>query len=452
MRLLLRPTALTLSLFLAGYVYYNTFYNAKSNYADAVKGQDVEPGRANKELLEKCITRCEKVVKYHPRSRWADDAVLLMGKCFYYMGEHRNALRKFEELEIYYPEGGLLPESYYYSGLAHQALGSRNSAIASFRQAVESEPEGELVEQSIYQIVNTYFLDEDYDDAISSSTDFLSRFPRSEYKDEVLFIQAQSFFNVERYDESIAAFEEFLSTGPKKKLRFEALLKTGEAHLESQRIEEALDVFLSLRKETLTPLEDAELAIRIAQGSRSLGNTEKALKQLDEVTILYSKTAASAEAYYLMGVICEQDLRELEKAREYYDKARSEAPYSEFSNQALMRATSIAKLAEYREKVKSGEQTDLAEAQFLLAELYYLEFNRIDEALDEYRKVVDDYPDSKYGPRAAFAVAWILDHVKKDHAGARAAYRDVVERYPNTEYSNAADEAVKRIEEERLNQ
>jgi len=451
MRSLLRPFVVILSVFLAGCVYYNTFYNAKSDYADAVRGEGVEPGKANKELLEKCITRCEKVVKYHPRSRWADDAVLLMGKCFYYMEEHRNALRKFEELEIYYAEGGLLSEAYYYSGLAHQALGNRSEAIARFKQVLESEPKGEFAERSAYQIVNTYLLDEDYEDAIASSTDFLSEFKKSKYRDEVLFIQAQSLFSNERYDESIAALDEFLNTKPRKELRFEALLKTGEAHLQSGRTEEALEVFLSLRKETLTPVEDAKLATRIAEGSRSLGDTEKALKQLEEITALYGKTAASAEAYYWMGVIYEQDLRELEKAREYYDKARNEAPYSEFSNQALMRSTSIAKLTEYKEKVKSGEETELAEAQFLLAELYYLEFNRIDEALDEYGKVVNDYPNSRYGPKAAFAVAWILDHVKKDYDGAGAAYQNVVERYPNTEYSDAAHDAVKRIEEERAN-
>jgi outer membrane protein assembly factor BamD (BamD/ComL family) len=82
--------------------------------------------------------------------------------------------------------------------------------------------------------------------------------------------------------------------------------------------------------------------------------------------------------------------------------------------------------------------------------LYYLEFSRIDEAIKEYRKVVEEFPDSEYGPKAAFAIAWVLDHVKSDRQGATQAYSEVVSRYPNTPYSDAAHKAVRRIESEGL--
>ena len=452
MRLLLRPIAVLILVLLTGCIYYNTFYNAKKNFAGAVRGTDVEPGRANKDLLEKCVTRCEKVVKYHPHSKWADDAVLLMGKCFYYMAEHRKALRKFEELETYYPKSGLLAEAYYYQGLANQALQNRDDAIESFRNSAAADPKAKFADAAAYQVVNTHYLGEEYGDALRSSDDFLSAHAKSKYRREVIFIRAQSLFELEKYEESITAFGKFIDLKAKKESRFQARLKIGEAYLKLGRTQEALDVFLALRKGVLGPLEDARLAIRIAESSRSLGDTEQALEQLEEVTVLYPRTEASAEAYYGMGEICEQDLRDLEKAREYYDKARTEAPYSEFSNEALMRSTSIAKLGEYREKVKSGEESELAETQFLLAELYYLEFNRVDEALPEYRKVVDDYPGSEYGPKAAFAIAWILDHVKKDYSEAREAYLKVVTRYPNTTYSDASEKAARRIERESSSQ
>lgn len=452
MKLLLRPVVVLICVFLTGCIYYNTFYNAKKNFAGAVKSRDVEPGTANKDLLEKCITRCEKVVKYHPHSKWADDAVLLMGKSFYYMAEHRKALRKFEELETYYPKSELLPEAYYYEGLANQALQNKHYAIESFRRAASTDPKAKFADVSAYQVVNTHYLGDEYGDAVRWSDDFLSAYPKSKYAREIIFIRAQSLFELERYEESITAFVKFLDLKPKKESRFQARLKIGEAYLKLGKIQEALDVFMVLKKETLGPQEDARLTIRIAESSRSLGDTEQALEQLEEVTVLYPRTEASAEAYYEMGEICEQDLRDLERARGYYDKARTEAPYSEFSNEALMRSTSIVKLAEYREKVQSGEESELAEAQFRLAELYYLEFNRIDEALPEYKKVVDDYPDSEYGPKAAFAVAWILDHVKKDYGEAREAYLNVVTRYPNTAYSEASEKAAGRIERGRANQ
>jgi TolA-binding protein len=446
MRALFRSAALLLAVLLSGCVYYNTFYNAKKDFAQATKVPDLEPGKVNKDLLEKCVTRCEKVVKYHPRDKWADDAVLLMGKCLYYMGEPRNALRKFEELELYYPKGGLVQEAYYWSGLANQALDNTADAIASFKQTQEADPKGKFADKAAYQISNTYYLQKDYENTISASEDFVTKYPKSKSKADVLFIQAQSFFEQEKYREAIACFDEFLKTRSEKEVRFDASLKVGEAYLKLGETQKAMATFLSLRRGAPGPEDDAKLAIRIAEGSRALGKVDEALKQFEEVTVLYPKTEASAEGFYMMGEIYEQEKSDMEKAREYYEKARGEAPYSDFSNKALIRSTSVAKLAEYSQKVKSGDQAGLAEAQFLLAELYYMEFNKVDDALVEYKKVVTDYPQSKFGPKAAYAIAWILENVKKDYAGARDAYGQVITGYPNTEFSSAAEQAIKEID------
>jgi len=445
MRALSRPLVLACALMFAGCAYYNTFYNAKRDFADAVRTPDMEPGKANRETLEKCVIRCEKVVKYHPRSKWVDDAVLLMGKCFYYMGEHRKALRKFEELETYYARGGLLPQAYYYAGLANQALGNRDDAIARFGQAVAAAPEAEFGERAAYQIAKTHFLDDDHISVVNSTGEFLTGHARSKYVGDIMLLRAQSLVELERYEEAIIALEDFISSKPEKAKLFDAMMKMGEAYLELWEVDQALEIFMSLRKEDLDVENDARLAIEIAEAKRKMLQSDEAVKQLEEVVAFYPKTAFSAEALFKIGEIHEKEMGDLENARKFYDRARSEAPYSEFSNQALLRSTSIARLTEYRNKVKSGDESELAEAQFLLAELYYLEFNRVDEAIEEYRKVVDEYPDSKYGPKAAFAIAWVLDHVKSDMERAAEAYSEVVSKYPDTPYSDAAHEAVKRI-------
>ncbi len=452
MRLFLRAALLALVFSVAGCAYYNTFYNARQNFADAVKDEEVEPGKANKDLLEKCVTRCEKVVKYHPRSKWVDDALLLMGKCFYYLGEHRNALRKFEEIELYYSRGGLLPQAYYYSGLATQALGDREGAIANFREARTASPRSELGEKASYQTVKTYVLAEDFDSAIGSSEQFLADYPRSKYRSEVLLLRAESLLKLEKHEEAIISLEDFLELNPKKELRFKALMSMGEAYLALWEVDEALKIFLSLRKEDISSSEDAAIAIKIAEAKQKLLRPEEAITQFEEVVALYPKTPFAAEALYKIGQIYEKEMGDLEKARKSYEKARTEAQYSEFSNLALMRSTSITRLTEYRNKVKTGGESELAEAQFLLAELYYLEFNKIDESLSEYRKVISEYSASKYAPKAALAIAWILEHDKSEREEAVQAYLEVVKSYPNTPYSEAARKGLSRIEEEDFSQ
>jgi outer membrane protein assembly factor BamD (BamD/ComL family) len=265
---------------------------------------------------------------------------------------------------------------------------------------------------------------------------------------DVLLLRAQSLIELERHEEAIITLEDFLLTRPKKEARFRAMMNMGKAYLKLWDVEHALDIFMSLRKEDLSKEDDARLGIEIAEAKHKLLKTDEAISQLEEVVARYPKTPFAAEALYKIGEIHEKELGDLENARKFYDKARSEAPYSDFSNEALLRSTSIARLTEYRKKVRSGEESELAEAQFLLAELYYLEFNKIDEAISEYRKVVEEFPDSEYGPKAAFAIAWVLDHVKSDPQKATEAYSEVVAKYPNTPYSDAAHKAVRRIERE----
>ena len=99
--------------------------------------------------------------------------------------------------------------------------------------------------------------------------------------------------------------------------------------------------------------------------------------------------------------------------RSFESVPRAYARY-ERADEAIRRAGSISKLL----KLEAAEGDDSPEAQalrqFSLAELQLTQFNQPEKALASYQVLLDDYPDSEYGARAAFAVGYIYGIVLGD--------------------------------------
>jgi TolA-binding protein len=88
------------------------------------------------------------------------------------------------------------------------------------------------------------------------------------------------------------------------------------------------------------------------------------------------------------------------------------------------------------------DDAQAASARFRLAELFLFAFGDSDEALRHYRAVLTEHPRSDLAPRAAYAVAWVLENRIGDASAAAEAYRSVVAGFPGTEFAVAAEEAL----------
>ena len=95
--------------------YYNTYYNARSSFEEGVRTLEKgatstpvdrtrylslfpQPPRGGNQQFEKAIVKSADVLRDHPDSRWADDALLLIGKSYFYTGQFVGAEQKFREI------------------------------------------------------------------------------------------------------------------------------------------------------------------------------------------------------------------------------------------------------------------------------------------------------------------------------------------------------------------
>ena len=94
--------------------YYNKFYNARQAFEDGLEAiEKTEPSvdrtvylsvfpvpeaSGGASSFEEAVRKSAGVLRKHPNSRWVDDALLLIGKSYFYQGNFAGATQKFREV------------------------------------------------------------------------------------------------------------------------------------------------------------------------------------------------------------------------------------------------------------------------------------------------------------------------------------------------------------------
>jgi hypothetical protein len=114
-------------------------------------------------------------------------------------------------------------------------------------------------------------------------------------------------------------------------------------------------------------------------------------------------------------------------------------PRSEFTDLASERNSGLTRAAEYKKKMDEGKShfDSSAETAFLLAELYCFDMKKYDRALGAYQDVERRFGFTRFGPKASYASAWVLNRMK-DSTAADSAFARAAARYPATPFGLAA--------------
>lgn len=134
--------------------YFNTFYNARESYREALelsKASPDAPTSMEAVLLEDAITGAAKVLAGYPDSRWADDAQLLMGDALLLSGgrtltgsgtsDFNEAMMAYASAVVMTGDPVLRDRAHIGMGRAAMSLGRYNDAAASFESVSRTDDE-----------------------------------------------------------------------------------------------------------------------------------------------------------------------------------------------------------------------------------------------------------------------------------------------------------------------
>lgn len=383
MRKKLLSLVLTVSfLLMTGCVYYNLFYNAKQKFKEAEQNQlnaqksssnktdgtihnraddPIEPSISanDKTLYKAAIDKANKVVMYHPESKFIDDALWLIGKSRYNMAEFVSADKKLRELIIRDPESEYVDDAYYYIGMSQFWLKDYERAQEAFNNVLELK-KSSYKDDAAFVIAYIEYLKKNFSSAVTFFEDFQSEYRKSDSASTAQFFVAVCYDSLGENQSALSAYRKIEKLNPSIDLYFDAQFAYGSSAFMADSIELGMSVFSSLAKNQRYFDKLSIIRVKYAEGLTLMGNTDEAIKVFLDVCEKYPRTDQSSEAYYRLGVIYQDILFNLEKAKEYFNKATQEKKDSGYRNISLSRAAQISKLETYRLKLGLDVSADSA--------------------------------------------------------------------------------------------
>ncbi len=315
--------------------YFNLYYNASELFQKAEKQiteqkKDIfstEPSTippAAGADLQKVIEKCSHILQFSPNSSYVEDALMMLGKSFYYQKNYLKGRRKFEELISSQSNSDYVLEASLWIGKCDMRLKNYTDGLEILKdvrdKAIEEDEEEFMQEAFIEEIVYYKSVD-DYTTAIQTANEFLA-VSDDDVINAIVWNEVGNLnVTIEDYPAAVKAYQNVFEYSPDYELEVTAKISLGKVLREIGENQEALTLFEDMRSEDKYLDKYSEIDLEIGITESTLGKYDEAISQLTIVDTTYKNTPNSAVAKYEIGLVYEYGLNQLDSAAVYYKKA-----------------------------------------------------------------------------------------------------------------------------------
>lgn len=381
--------------------YYNTYYNAQESFqAGLKKVQDQpftidpsepvrihhSPVQAGNSDFQKAINKGATILRKFPDTKWVDDAILLIGKSYYYRQEFYPALQKFEELRNAAASPKMEQLSIIWKGRTQLDLQLHTEGITFLESELEEYPEEWSVERKaeIQTLAGEHHaLLENWEESIEFLSDAVANITDRQLLGRTYFLYGQVLEREERYGEAYYSFSRVSEIFPGFDYSYWAKFKQADVSRKEGNLDLAISIYRELSRDDKNVDQRSQLAFEIARTLEMKGEIAKAEKKYKE--LLYGDLrqgiqSLQADIYYRLGKIYSEEYDNLSVAAAYFDSSST-------SSQNLTRIETSQdpqSLSEaYGEYKRLQNSIDRADS---LLKLGSLSASQLDSALEEIRE------------------------------------------------------------------
>jgi len=424
--------------------YYNMLYNAKKKFNEAEKinrAADGSVSRSQQTAYDLTIEKCQTMIGTYPNSRHVDDAMLLIARSLFAQDRFLETASQLDSLEARHPDSDLLNKARFLKGQALAEEGLHAESIRILTEFTERWPKDDLRPQAHYYLSTSYMSLGLEDDAVAH-IDFLEKHHSNDfYTFEAQVEVARILADKASYARSREVYEALNSRRLPKASRYDVWFGLAEVYYGLEEPQNAITTINDVLQLTLKPEKRAPVLLLRAECYVKLDSLDQAVNSFKSVARKYARGIFGAEAHFRLGEIYEST-DSLELAQKSFEAVPRAYASSEYAGEAIKRTGSIGKLLKLQASAGDDSPEAMSLRQFSLAELQLLQFDNPAEALVIYQQLLEDYPDSEYAPKAAYAITYIYHSKLGDMAKAREAYDLLVSRYPDTPQARHAERLV----------
>lgn len=353
--------------------YFNTYFMASSDFEDAfnlyrtstvasfnrrLDSLNITPAVSNdvKEKLNKVIERASKVIQLHKNSKYLDDAVLLIGKSYFYLGDYLQAERKFNEFLTNLSASNLYDEAMLFLGVTKMKLRKTDEAEIILKNLVSTAKDKEVRSEAAGELGISAFGKKNYKDAIDFLRQSIEYTKDNENRALKQFILARIY---SLYEPTKAAkeFQKVLDYSSDFDLVFYARLNYSKSLDQEKQFVKANDELDNLRRKYREVPEYKQLAeLELANNLYDQKKYKDAINSYFDIIIDYPSSVAASDAYYYLANHYETVENSYLKALINYKKSTEENASSDYSSFSKRKTDTYTRYFSLHEKIDTAHK------------------------------------------------------------------------------------------------
>ena len=325
--------------------YFNLYHNAKTLYYDAEEqilkerkdiffvSEGAIPSGANQNL-PKVIEKFSKLLQFHNKSSYVDDALFLIGKAFYYQKSYIKASRKFQELIATQPNSSLVLDATLWLGKSEMQMKKFDSGLKYLDEAKQmalKEKDNDILAEVYIEEVRYLKFQEKYAEAVQKLREIVTLDLSADISSKALFETGEILFK--KLNNPTAAADAYKSTlkfSPPYDVEYNAKLNYSICLREMGKLEESQANLVDMGKEFKFQDKIDEIYLQKGMNLKKMGKYDEAYKQLYVLDTLIQNTVSSGVARFELGDMFENNLNKFDSAYVYYLKAEKSAATVEY--------------------------------------------------------------------------------------------------------------------------
>ena len=430
--------------FFTSCVYFNTFYNAKTSFNNAVKIIDNDSSKnyqknntlsnTAKKLLYESISSSNIVLEKYPESKYVDDAIYYIARSYFSLGEIYKAEKYFNQLIDDYKDSEYYNEARLWLQYSYLKLNLIDSTFLEINLIEKDFIDNEkLISQELffllYNLKGDIFIElNDYNKAFIEFEKSLN-FVKSKTKKVMMYSKIVSISeSFQEYSKAIDYLNEIQILSNDKDIKVESFRKWLDI---MKKLKLYNQIILEIQKKINLPEFDSnilrdELNMELAISYMKNKNFSDSKNIFNDIIETSNQKNIKAQSYYWLGYISLFHEFELDLALEYFDLVSETQRSSKYSKQSREYIDDIKSyttlLEEYNFLLFSddNEETQINKDEeyfmpmnnfqdnlilkdsllFIIAEKLFFDFNQIDLSIKKHKELISQYSKSKYSIRS----------------------------------------------------
>ena len=345
--------------------YFNLYFNTATLFEDAeneilTQKRDLfsnEPliiSGNTRTALTKVVEKSSKLLQFYSNSSYVDEALMMLGKSFFYQGNYQKSKRKFEELLATNPDDEIVTESNLWIAKCLFELRDFTEALKLIEEvrvkAIEEDYEN-IVKESYVQEIKHRIKEEEYPLAIVLTNEFAEVYDDDVVRAQIYYELGNLYKLTNDNPNALLAYEKVFEYEPDFDLEIIATIKYANALRNAGQTEKALEVFEDIRTEDKFLASYNEIDFEIGKTYAQLGQYNRAYDQFRIVDSTYKNTPFASASNYELAELYRTRFMNYDSAAYYYSKAAISNPPKEYLENAISNNQLFTKYSKLRKDI-----------------------------------------------------------------------------------------------------